>query len=341
MKRRGYLVAAMALVVLAVGAVIFASTTNPSQIGSGSENGDGSAAPVLQADGWLNSAPLTQTQLQGKVVLYDFWTYSCVNCVRTLPYLRSLYDRYKDDGLVVVGIHSPEFDFEKNHTNVQQAVTKLGVDWPVAFDDNMRIWNAFGNQYWPADYIYDRQDRQVSVHFGEGGYQDTENLVRKLLAVPANSPRATVSAADSSSTDNTPDMTPETYNGAERGAANYASPQPLVDGPNTFTAPGQLDTDQHALIGPWLISDEYVQSNGPGAAIQLRYYAGEVNLVLGTADGQPADVQVQVDSNPPTTVHVTTDDLYNLVKSPIVGTHTVTVTPSRPGVQAYAFTFGD
>src|SRR5262249_56551017 len=123
---------------------------------------------------------LTPARLQHKVVLYDFWTYSCVNCVRTVPYLRAWYDRYRSDGLVVIGVHSPEFNFEKNHANVRRAVKRLGVDYPVALDDDMTIWNQFGNQYWPADYLFSRSNRQAEVHFGEGGYTQTENEIRNL-----------------------------------------------------------------------------------------------------------------------------------------------------------------
>src|ERR1700761_5185349 len=156
MGNRKYLVAAVVLVVVAVGAVVLAAGTKPGSVGSAAASGDGSAAPALDAKGWINSPPLTPAKLKGKVVLYDFWTYSCVNCVRTIPYVRSWYDRYKSDGLVVIGVHSPEFDFEKIHSNVRLAVKKLGVDYPVALDDDMTIWNAFNNQYWPADYLYNR-----------------------------------------------------------------------------------------------------------------------------------------------------------------------------------------
>jgi thiol-disulfide isomerase/thioredoxin len=147
MSRRGYLLIALALLVGSVAAVAFAARTSPSSVGGGgTASGSGRTAPELQAAGWINTPPLTPAALEGKVVLYDFWTYSCVNCVRTIPYIRSWYDRYHDDGLVIIGVHSPEFDFEKNHANVRRAVKKLGVDYPVALDDHMVIWNAFANQ---------------------------------------------------------------------------------------------------------------------------------------------------------------------------------------------------
>jgi thiol-disulfide isomerase/thioredoxin len=337
--RRKYLLAALVIVVLAIGAVVFASRTNPSSLGSASASGDGSTAPALDAKGWINSSALTANDLKGKVVVYDFWTYSCVNCVRTIPYLRSWYDRYKADGLVVIGVHSPEFDFEKNHANVAAAAKKLGVDYPIALDDDMTIWNAFGNQYWPADYIYGRDGKQASVHFGEGGHDDTETLLRQLLGVSSSSPRAVVGQMEGG-TDGPDTLTPETYNGSERGEASFASPQTLTDGQATFTAPASLNTDEHALDGTWLVADEYVQSAAPGAAIVLRYNAGQVNLVLATADGSPIALSVQVDDRPATTVTVQASDLYSLVADPSVGTHTLRLTAQAAGLQAYAFTFG-
>ena len=337
-RRRVYLIAAVVLVLIAVGAVALAAGTKPSSVGGAAAKGNGSTAPRLDAKGWINSPPLTPAALRGKVVLYDFWTYSCVNCVRTIPYIRSWYDRYHRDGLVVVGVHSPEFDFEKNHANVRNAVKKLGVDYPVALDDDMTIWNAFANQYWPADYLYDRSGHQAEVHFGEGGYDGTETEIRRLLGVKASSSRAHVRGHEGG-TDGPVDITPETYNGSERGAERFVSPQELVDGTHTFSAPGALQTGDHALIGPWKVAPQYVESAGPGASLVLRYVAGQVNLVMATANGGPIDVTVQVDDQSPKTVRVHAADLYNLVDAK-VGTHTVRITPAAPGLQAYAFTFG-
>src|SRR5579872_4905057 len=186
--------------------------------GSGGLEDDGPAPALAGATGWLNSPPLTPAALKGKVVLYDIWTYSCVNCVRTLPYVKSWYERSQRDGLVVVGIHSPEFDFEKVPSNVAAAVERLGVTWPVALDSNMAIWDAFNNQYWPAKYLADRRGEIRYTHFGEGEYDKTEDAIRSLLGVPASAPRAAppgasqdvrVQAANAAITD-------ETYLGTER-----------------------------------------------------------------------------------------------------------------------------
>src|SRR4029077_19219991 len=179
--------------VVALASVLVAAGSKPSSISGPVDTShlpDNGPAPALKAKGWINSAPLTPANLTGKVVLYDFWTYSCINCVRTFPYARAFYDRYRADGLVVIGVHSPECDFEKVHTNVEAAVKRLDVTWPVALDDDMTIWNAFKNQYWPADYVADRTGHLRYTHFGEGDYSNTENVLRTLLGVPASSPRA-------------------------------------------------------------------------------------------------------------------------------------------------------
>ena len=215
-SRRIYLAIAGIIAVVAVAAVLIAAGSNPSTISgpvdvtSLSDNGP---APALEATGWINTPPLTASDLRGKVVLYDIWTYSCINCVRTFPHIRAWYDRYRGDGLVVVGVHSPEFDFEKVHSNVEAAVKHLDVTWPVALDDNMKIWNEFQNLYWPADYVADRAGHLRYFHPGEGDYANTENVLRALLGVPATSPRATLNGKTESAADN---VNPETYLGTAR-----------------------------------------------------------------------------------------------------------------------------
>jgi len=330
---------ASCLAIVAAGAVVFAVGTKPASLGGATASGSGRQAPGLHAKGWINTAPLTAADLRGKVVLYDFWTYSCVNCVRTIPTLRSWYDRYRRDGLVLIGVHSPEFDFEKDHGNVARAVKKLGVDYPVALDDDMTIWNDFGNQYWPADYLYDRNGRQASVHFGEGGYEKTEGEIRRLLAIPAAAPHAVVKGDEGGSVGSA-DQTPETYNGAERGFQNFVSPEPLSIGERHFSAPPMLQPGEHALSGRWIVSDQYVEAAAPGASLVLGYVAGQVNLVMSTASGQPTDAQVQVDTQASVTVHVTAADLYTLAADHTKGAHVLRLTASAAGLRAFAFTFG-
>lgn len=327
------------LVVVAALAVGSAAHTKPAQLGSAASKGNGDAAPALHAEGWINSEPLTKADLKGKVVLYDFWTYSCVNCVRTIPYVRSWYDTYRKDGLVVIGVHSPEFDFEKVHANVRRAVGKLGIDYPVALDDHLAIWDAFENQYWPADYLYDRSGHQADVHFGEGGYTTTEDQIRTLLGVPASAPRAKVGTAEGGS-DGATDQTPETYNGSERGTDGFASPEALDDGTRTYSAPASLASGEHALSGTWKVTPQYVQSAGPGAYLEIDYQAGQANLVMGTASGAPIKVDLSIDGGKPEVLTVDAADLYTVAALHDAEEHVLRITPQGPGLQAFAFTFG-
>ena len=333
-SRRRYVVVAIVLAGLAVVAVLVANGTSPTRV-AGRVDVDnlpvGPKAPTLEAEGWLNSAPLRPADLAGKVVVYDFWTYSCVNCVRTLPYLRSWYERYARDGLVIVGVHSPEFEFEKSDANVTKAVKRLDVTWPVAFDDDMVIWNAFGNRYWPAKYVTDRTGRLRYLHFGEGAYAEVEDVVRKLLDVKSGAARATPPREREAAHVAT-DITPETYLGTERG-------------------PGDA-----RVIGAWQSDREKVTAGASGAAIELSYRAREVNLVMSPAAAGPVDVLVEVDGKPlpsnyrtaqtrvddsgRTLVRVDGPDLYRLVLGPVVERRTLRLTAQGPGLQAFAFTFG-
>lgn len=328
--RRGYLLALVGLVVLSAAAVLIALKADPSDIGAAVDVDD---LPVLAesvpgpagAEAWIGSAPLTDEDLDGKVVVYDFWTYSCVNCVRTMPHLRAWYDRYEADGLVIVGVHTPEFEFEKDPANVQRAVDELEVTWPVALDPDMRIWDAFANQYWPAKYVVDRDGALRYVHFGEGAYEETEDVLRELLGVDAGAPRA--AEADVEPPAPSPDQTPELYLGSLRG--------PLENGTDDFTVPDPLDLDSFGLEGRWAVEDESVTAVSDDAAIVLRYQGDEVNLVLGGT----GSVRVSVDGGSSRTIEVDAEDLVNLLRDGPDGEHTMRIEVD-PGVSAYAFTFG-
>jgi thiol-disulfide isomerase/thioredoxin len=352
--RRGYLWAALVLVVLSLAAIWIAAQADPSETIAAVDVKNlpvGRPAPELGAKGWLNSTALSANDLAGNVVLYDFWTYSCVNCVRTLPYLRAWHDRYRHDGLVVVGVHSPEFDFEKDHGNVELATSRLNVTWPVALDDDMAIWDAFANRYWPAKWITDRQGRIRYFHPGEGNYAETENVIRALLGVGASSPRA----HDPKQPDPAPDevarnITQETYLGTERGSTAEA-------GQHAYS-PGELRLHQPALAGTWQGEAQRIRSVSPDASLSLRYVAREVNLVMATGlpGGTPVDVTVELDGKPvpegsrtadtrvddqgATYVRVQASDLYRLALGPRVEQHTLRLTPRTPGLEAFAFTFG-
>lgn len=352
-RRWPYLVAAVLLVAAAIAAVAVAARTSPSKIAGTAGLSDLGPAPALHSGAWINSAPLTTKNLHGKVVLYDFWTYSCVNCVRTLPYLRSWSERYASDGLVVVGVHSPEFQFEHELGNVKRAVTDLHVTYPVVLDNQLAIWSAFHNNYWPADYLADRTGRIRSMHIGEGDYTNTENLLRRLLGVAKTSPRAQAPnvAQEGKPPTEADRLTLETYLGTDRGATN-ASP-----GTSTYPEPDPVLVNGDARVaGTWTATPQYLRSGASGAAIFLQYRAREVNLVMATDGGKPIDVEVLVDGQPlapsyrtrqthvatdgRTSVRVAASDLYRIVLGPAIETHTLKLVASAPGLRAFAFTFG-
>ena len=340
MSRRLYLIAAAALIVIASVSVYIATKVSPADISNNTDlNVLADSVPsVVGAKGWINSPPLGPADLRGKVVLYDFWTYSCVNCQRTLPHLKALYDRYKGDGLVIIGIHSPEFDFERDHGNVEHAVMRYGVTWPVALDDDMTIWNDFANQAWPAEYLTDRDGRLRQVRFGEGDYDAKENDVRTLLGVPTGAPRAAAAGADEIES---AAITPEIHFGLGFGGAQLASSrEPLTKGTRAYTLPDPVPQDTFALQGAWSVTDQDTKPAEPGAALVLRYRGAEVNLVAG-ATGSPAAVAVQLDGAPLTTLSITDHDLYKVVTNGASGSHTLTFVPQGPSaVEFYAFTFG-
>ena len=283
---------------------------------------------------WLNSRPLTLAALRGKVVLIDFWTYSCVNCIRTLPYVNRWYETYRDAGLVVVGVHTPEFAFEHVPGNVEKAVSSFGIDYPVALDNDYGTWSAWGNRYWPAEYYIDRQGHVRYAHFGEGDYAETEEVIRTLLAekdLPA--------PVSGSISDKTPGgaLTPETYLGTDRLSSLVGSP--VVEGREaSYTIPEVVPQNDVAYGGRWTVGRERIVA-GEGARLRLSYHARNVYLVLG-ADDSHGSVHVSVDGKLVKTVMVTGDRLYTLVASPgPAADHTLDLSFS-PGTEAYAFTFG-
>lgn len=295
-------------------------------------------APELAGiQGWVNSEPLTLAQLRGKVVLIDFWTYSCINCQRTQPYLSAWYQTYERDGLVVIGVHAPEFAFEKVPANVEQAVKAAGIRYPVALDNDFRTWNAYDNRYWPAKYLIDRDGRVRYTHFGEGDYDVTESTIRSLLGETA-SPRVRVTADSASG-----GQTPETYLGTSRADRYVGSPALSRGG--TYTPSGSLKPDQWTLGGAWDVSGESIPATADGATLVLRFTGRQVFLVM---DGPPgATVKVSTDGpalgsdvDAAGTVTIDGARLYRLVlaDSSVSGA-TLRLTLSR-GVSANAFTFG-
>jgi cytochrome c biogenesis protein CcdA/thiol-disulfide isomerase/thioredoxin len=301
---------------------------------SGLEN-YGQAPDFQKISSWINSKPLTLASLRGKVVLVDFWTYSCVNCIRTLPYVKHWYDTYRGDGFVVVGVHTPEFAFEHVPSNVERAVESFGIDYPVAIDNDYGTWTAWGNRYWPAEYYIDRQGDVRYAHFGEGDYADTEKVIRTLLAEKDLPAPVSGSIQDRTPTEA---LTPETYLGTER-LQNFVG-SPVVRGREaSYTIPEVVPANSFAYGGRWLVDTERIVA-GEGARLRLSYHARNVYLVLGTSGGTNGSVQVSVDGKPVKTVTVTSDRLYTLVARPgPAADHTLDLSFS-PGTEAYAFTFG-
>ncbi len=308
---------------------------NPGEaISEGGLEDFGAAPDFVGIEGWLNSKPLSLASLRGKVVLVDFWTYSCVNCLRTLPFVRRWYETYADDGLVVVGVHTPEFVFERDPGNVRKAVRNLDVDYPVALDSNYETWNRWGNRYWPAKYFIDRRGRVRFAHFGEGEYEQSERVIRTLLAEKNLPPPVSVSVRDLTPT--TP-QTPETYLGYER-LTSYAGSPIRSHRMARYEIPASVPQNGVAYGGVWRIEPERIVA-GENARIRLVYVAGKVHLVLGTDSG-PKRVRIVLDGKAVRTVRVTDDRLYTLAQTPDDSGEHDLLLELEPGTEAYAFTFG-
>jgi cytochrome c biogenesis protein CcdA/thiol-disulfide isomerase/thioredoxin len=314
--------------------------------------------PLTGATQWLNSPPLTREALRGKVVLVDFWTYSCINCLRTLPYIKAWDEKYRAQGLVIIGVHAPEFAFEKDPHNVEQAVRDLGITYPVALDNDYAIWNAYSNRYWPAHYLIDANGRMREHHFGEGSYAETERMIQALLREAHPGALAlgegTVQVAGTGALAPPADMerSPETYVGYER-QQNLASPEPVArDVAAQYSAPRKLELDHWALSGKWQVAAEFATVQAAGGAISYRFQGRDLHLVLASHNGQPVRFRVTLDGAAPGANHGTDTDaegygvvreqrLYQLIRqSGKVGVHTFRIEFLDEGAEAYAFTFG-
>lgn len=315
-------------------------------------------APSLDgAVEWLNSSPLTTEALRGKVVLIDFWTYSCINCIRTVPYVRAWAEKYRDQGLVVIGVHAPEFAFEKKIDNVRKAVGDFKINYPVAIDNDYRIWRAFENSYWPAHYLIDAKGQLRYHHFGEGNYPQTERAIQDLLReagsdMDASAPVTPETKGAELGADLSNIRSSETYIGYQR-AANFASNESLsADAARTYTA-AEPGLNEWGLSGTWTVGAEQATLDAPDGGIATRFSARDLHLVLGpSAGGKPVRFQVTIDGKAPGNNHgadidangngtVTSTRLYQLVRqSGDVSARTFNIRFLDPGVQAYAFTFG-
>jgi cytochrome c biogenesis protein CcdA/thiol-disulfide isomerase/thioredoxin len=293
----------------------------------------GPAPDFARVTTWINSRPLTLGKLRGKVVLVDFWTYSCVNCIRTLPYLKAWYARYHRDGLVIVGVHTPEFAFEHVVSNVRRAVREHGIHYPVAVDDRYGTWDAWANQYWPADYLIDRNGDVRDAHFGEGAYAQTEADIRTLLGERAQGPPARAKGAIAPS----PQVqTPETYLGTSRAQGYTQQLHPSADfdyGPQTSARPNTI-----ALAGHWRVESHQIVA-GAHARLVFEYVAPRIYVVAAPPGVGPATLGVSVDGSPRASVRVPDDDLYQLAHMPDAGPHQLVLSVPA-GTSLYSFTFG-
>ncbi|WP_448723070.1 cytochrome c biogenesis protein DipZ [Pseudomonas farris] len=307
---------------------------------------------------WLNSPPLTAQALKGKVVLVDFWTYSCINCLRTLPYVKAWAEKYRDQGLVVIGVHTPEFAFERDVGNVTKAMKDLGITYPVAIDNDYKVWRAFNNQYWPAHYFADAQGRIRYHHFGEGKYAESERVIQQLLREAGAAKVADgLINARAEGVQLAPNMnevrSPETYVGYRRAEHFVAETDLAPDKVTAYSPPSQLALNNWSLEGQWTVGPERAVSNAPASRIVYRFHARDLHLVLGPdADGKPVRFKVLIDGKPPGDAHgvdvapdgsgsVTEQRLYQLVRQTAgVKDRTFSIEFLDPGVSAYAFTFG-
>lgn len=284
---------------------------------------------------WLNSEPITEAQMKNKVVLIDFWTYSCINCIRTLPYLKSWYDKYHKHGLLIIGIHSPEFNFEKDIINVKNAVTSFGIKYPVALDNDFVTWRNFNNLYWPAHYLIDKNGNVVYQHFGEGEYDVMENNISTLLGMKI--------AATQSKTISLYPETPETYFGYER-ADRFRSPETVAYGQNNqYNYPNSLANDEWALKGNWTIDRQRIVANQANAMIELKFRATKVYAVMGSQSKQPIKVSILFNGKPTqiNSVMVLDHKLYTLIDEKSHTSGLLELITSAPGLEMYTFTFGN
>ena len=302
------------------------------------------APEIVGINTWLNSQPLNLSALQGKVVLIDFWTYSCINCVNTLPYVTKWDQTYRNKGLVIIGIHAPEFEFEKNTDNVQNALKAHNIQYPVALDNRLDTWSSFHNRFWPAHYLIDKKGNVVYTHFGEGSYEQTENNIRQLLGLNKND------QINSQQSSFNQDQTPETYLGSLR-AENFGSPQKLINGSTKFTLPQFLSSDNWALQGKWKIESERILAQEAGAKLQLNFNAKKVFLVLGTQNSKAINATLKLNGKPINQaagstvknykITVSNHQIYELVNQDSAKNGLLEITTSASGLEAYAFTFGN
>ncbi|MBU0981596.1 cytochrome c biogenesis protein DipZ [Patescibacteria group bacterium] len=293
------------------------------------------APEIIPGGEWLNSEALSLEDLRGKVVLIDFWTYSCINCIRTLPYIENWYEKYMDEGFVVIGVHTPEFEFEKDVRNLAKAIDDFGLTYPIVQDNDYSTWRAYNNRFWPAKYFIDAEGRIRDTHFGEGGYNESERLIQDLLKEAGHAVSATVDNPDYS----IDSATPETYLGYLR-SRGFSSPEKVLkDGEQIYSFPENLNLNSFAFEGAWTVFGEYSQM-GEGAALRLRFKAKNVFLVMNPVEGSAGRVEIFMDGESQGIISVDSDRLYEILSLDEPGAHLLELKFLDGGVETYAFTFG-
>ena len=307
---------------------ILSLTNNKNSMGAELKN-FGQAPEFSGIANWLNSDAVTMQNLRGKVVLIDFWTYSCINCIRTLPYVTKWYDTYKDEGFVVIGVHTPEFEFEKVTENVQTAIKRYGINYPVAQDNSFSTWNAYKNRFWPAEYLIDKNGQIVYRHFGEGNYDITENTIRGLLGL--NEPADVTNPAQGNV------RSPEIYFGLDR--LEYLSLDQVANmgGGLEYKLPESLPLNRFALAGFWEFHADRIESLDK-SKIRLHFFAGKVFMVASAKKSITLKIQVDGVNQPDVTVNES--KLYPLFDSEDYKEHTIDIDIPESGLEAFTFTFG-
>lgn len=350
------LIATTLVVVLGAFIVSHGGPTVPSP--SSTVVSENELASLTSATGWLNTPPLTAAQLRGKVVLVQVWTFSCINWLRTLPYTRAWNEKYRDQGLVVIGVHDPEFGFEHNLENVRRAAQAMGISYPIAIDNNFAIWRAFKNNYWPALFLVDAQGRVRHQHFGEGDYERAERFIQQLLAeaghtgVTRELVKVSGTGAEAEADWNNV-QTPETYVGYDRGENLASSGGAVSDQRHLYAIPDRLRLNQWALSGEWTVGRQATVLERANGRIAFRFHARDLHLVMGPGAGTPSvRFRVLVDGQPPGAAHgldvddqgygtATEQRMYQLIRQPMpIDDRLFSIEFLDPGVEAFVFTFG-
>lgn len=296
---------------------------------SGNLKNVGAAPEFSGISTWLNSNPLTMKDFKGKVVLIDFWTYSCINCIRTLPYVTEWYEKYKDNGFVIVGVHTPEFEFEKVTKNVETAIKRYNITYPVAQDNDFSTWRAYNNRYWPAHYLVDQNGNVVYTHFGEGKYDETENAIRKLFGLDALS--------SNDFPENRDVRTPEIYFGTNR-LDHLSSEQKATAAVSSYELPQSVGANSFALEGNWRFDGESAILESGSGKIRLNYFSKNVHMVAEAKE--PITVQIFIDDQFVSELPVSFSQLYTLYEGLGSGNHIIDIVIPEPGFQIFTFTFG-